>query len=303
MSKKRGPGSLVAVLCFAAVLAPPSWSSADDAAGAEQLFREGMTAAEQGDLAGAARAFEASYRRNPVPEVAYNLAMCRQELGDSPGAANAFREYATALGTRITPEQAADVEAHLGTLLPQVGRLSVEVGESGAVVAVDGSQVGTTPLGPWVAVTPGRHHVTAAKEGFVEASMTVDVLAGETASVALTMAAAPTDGADGESGISPWFWVSVGVTAAAGVGMAVTGGLTLKDKDDYLAGGHTDEGLYDEIVTLRTTTDVLMGVTIAGAIAATLVFFLAGDDEEEPTEDAGSDVGALVLPTGVTVWW
>lgn len=304
MSKRHNLASflVVTILGVGVGVGVPAVSLADDAAEAERLFREGMTAAEQGDLAGAALSFEASFRLNPVPEVAYNLAMCRQELGDYPGAANAFREFAAALGTRITPEQAAEVEAHLGELIPQIGRLTVEVAEDGADITVDGVHVGTTPLGPWVAVVPGRHQVTATKPGFVEASTTVVVLAGGTAPVALTLVAASTDAAGEDSGISPWFWASVGVTAAAGVGMAITGGLTLKSKDEYLDGGHTDEGLYDDIVTLRTTTDVLLGVTVAGAIAATLVFFMVGD-EEAPEDDGASDVGAMVLPAGVMVWW
>ena len=189
MSRIRA-GRIVIGICVAIGMWLPRAAQAQDVAEGQRLFQEGLAAAEQGDLAGAVRAFEASYRANPAPEVLYNLAMCRQELGDYPGAANAFRQFAAALGDRISPEQAAEVEERLAALLPQIGRLAVEVGENGTSIVIDGADVGRSPIGPWFAVAPGRHQVVARKDGFVDASMSVDVLAGETANVALTLVAA-----------------------------------------------------------------------------------------------------------------
>jgi tetratricopeptide (TPR) repeat protein len=298
---KAAVRSVVAAACLVAAWCVPGTAVAQDSAEAERLFNEGLVAAENGDYQGAVRAFEASYDLNPVPEVLYNIAACRRELGDAPGAANALRDFAAGLGSSITPEQAADLETQLGELIPQIGRIALDVGERGATVRIDGVDVGTTPLGPWIALLPGRHQVEVLKDGFQSASMAVDAPPGETTTVAVALVAEGSTAPPGDGGISPWFWVTAGLTGASAIAMAVTGGITLKYKDEYLDGDHTDQGLYDDIVVLRTTTDVLLGVTLAGAAAATLIYFLAGGEESPPEADSGA--GAALLPTGLAVWW
>jgi hypothetical protein len=114
---------------------------------------------------------------------------------------------------------------------------------------------------------------------------------------------APPGAEEGSGGMGPWFWVCTGLAGAATVTLAVTGGLTLKYKDDYMAGGGTDRGLYDTAFALRTTTDVFLGVALAAAAAAVLVLVL--DGSEEPTEEGGADAPptALLAPAGLLVWW
>ena len=97
----------------------------------------------------------------------------------------------------------------------------------------------------------------------------------------------------------PLFWTCVGVAGASALTMAITGGLTLKYNDDFDAGGRTDADLRDTALTLRTTTDVFLGIGLAAVVAGTVLFFvLPGDDsvEERPA-------GVAVLPSGVMMWW
>ncbi len=110
------------------------------------------------------------------------------------------------------------------------------------------------------------------------------------------------DGGEEESeGLGPWFWASVGVTGAAVAAMAVTGGLTLKYNDDFNAGGHRDADLRDTTLALRTATDVLLGLAVAGAVAGTVLFFVGGADEEAGGESSARSVG--LLPSGLIVVW
>ena len=91
----------------------------------------------------------------------------------------------------------------------------------------------------------------------------------------------------------------VAVTSATAVGMAVTGGLTLKYNEDFDASGHTDAGLRDSAFALRTTTDVLLGVALAAAVAATVLAFVPGEGEAEADGASGIAVG----PVGLVAWW
>jgi hypothetical protein len=313
----RQPGAFSGILLFVLLAwgTPLARAQSDEdarTAQAERLFNDGVAASERGDFQAALRAFQSSYDLNPVPDVLYNIGMCHKALGNAPGAANAFQQYVLAVGGDMTADERAEFEALLQELVPQVGRLAVQATETGAMVQVDGTNVGTTPLQGWYAVEPGSHAVTVTRDGFAPASTVIDVPAGALVPLNMTLVATgetpagpgteegPATVASG-GGLSPWFWVSVGVTGAATVGMAITGGLTLKYKDDYINEGQDDADLRDMTLTMRTTTDVLLGVALAGAIAGTLLLIFGGD--EETSDEAASPVTASLAPSGLLLAW
>jgi tetratricopeptide (TPR) repeat protein len=259
---------------------------------AECLFAQGVAATDRGDFAAGLRAFEAAYALNPLPDTLYNIGMCRMALEDGVGAANAFRDYVAARGGRLTAEEQAELDGVLAELTPRIGRLAVRAGQDGAVVTIDGAAAGVTPLAAWVAVAPGRHTVAAQKDGFEPASSVVDVAAGQLLDVPLVLVARA-------EGPDPWFWTSVGVGGAATVGMAITGGLALKYRDDYAERQWADRDLHDTAADLAVATDVLLGVALAGAAAALII----GLWPEEEASGAGADVGLAVVPGGVAVLW
>jgi hypothetical protein len=280
--------------------------SSSDVTEAERLYQEGLAAVDAGNLASAAAAFERSFALNPVPDVLYNVGMCRKGLGDYPAAANAFRDYVALVGDRISVEERAELEALLLEILPRVGRLVFDDVPEGAAVRLDGAAVGTTPLGVWVAVAAGTIAVSAEREGFQPATAAVPVRAGQAVPVELAwtpLAEVPAGGGGDveSSGLGAGFWTSVAIGGAAAIGMAVTGGLALATKDDYEASGWTDRELYDRAGNLGIATDVLLGVAAAGAVAA-LIFGLLPDDEEQ-AESSETPAGVAVLPTGLAVWW
>jgi hypothetical protein len=271
---------------------------------AECLFAAGLAATDRGDFAAGLRAFEAAYALNASPDTLYNIGMSRMALEDWVGAANAFRDYVAARGGRLAPDEQAEFDRLLAELAPRIGRLAIEAGQDGAVVSIDGAAAGTTPLGAWVAVTLGRHTVAAEKEGFDAASSVVEVGAGELLDVPLVLVARvqpPESQTPSPEPFSPWFWTSVAVGGAAAIGMAVIGGLALKYRDDYAATDYTDVGLHDTAADLGLATDVLLGVALAGAVAALIIGLWPADEEE--AEGAAGDVALSVLPGGVALWW
>ena len=290
---------LIPWLCTAAAHAQESPQAESTVQDAERLYYEGVSAVEEGDYRVALRAFRASYDLHPAADALYNVGICLQTLDDAPGAANAFREYLERFGGGLSEQDRAEIDGYLVDLLPQVGRLEIRSPEAGAAVAIDGTEIGSTPLGEWFAVDAGRHAVVVTKEGFSPVSTVVQVGAGEVVPVDAALASG---GEEGSGGLGPWFWVCTGLAGAATVTLAVTGGLTLKYKDDYMAGGSTDRGLYDTAFALRTTTDVFLGVALAAAAAAVLVLVLDGSEERAEEGSAGAPT-ALLAPAGLLVWW
>ncbi|MBI5487618.1 MAG: PEGA domain-containing protein [Deltaproteobacteria bacterium] len=303
-------------------------STADPQAGAAlALFRQGVDAVQRDDIEWALRAFRASYRLNPVGDVLYNIATCEQALSNYPAAANAFQEYAVTKGDAMTEEDRVEIEALLAELTPRIGRINVDCDQQGATVWIDGTVPGTTPLGRWLAVEPGRHVVFVEKPGFIPSTANIEVAAGAQHDFAVTLERLPgmtsPDSAPGEvadpdlaptrpavptetpavsSGLEPWFWTMVGLTGAAAATAFVTGGLAVKYRDDFEAGGRSDTDLYDTTLTLRVTTDALIGVAAATAVTALLLFLLDDDVEAEP--DAGDTPLELGLaPMGLVLGW
>jgi hypothetical protein len=280
---------------------------------AERLFDAGVAAVEAGDFQTGLRDFHASFDANPVPDALYNIGMCLKALGDFPAAANAFRDYVTLVGDRMTPEERAEFDALLGELVPRIGRLVIETDEPGVGLVIDGAPAGTSPLPSWVAVSPGQHNIEGSKEGFVTTLMQVGVGEGDTVTarleltpVGLPTGAPPLPGVPVEvsaepSGPGPGFWMMAGVAGAAALSMAITGGLTLKYNDDFKAGGATDLHLRDTALSLRTATDVLLGVALATGVAAVVLLLLPG--REQATSDEAPRAAVALAPSGLVVWW
>jgi hypothetical protein len=313
--------TLVAILFTLSVAgaapAQPASVGPADVARAERLYDEGVAATDRGDFAGAISLFQASYALNPLADVLYNIGMCHKALGELPQALNAFRDYVDGMGGNLGPEEQAEFDGLLAELAPQVGRLVIDSSAGAATVSVDGAVVGTTPLPTWHAVAPGRHRVEIAKQGFELFASEVDVAAGQTLTVSAPLVAlvgtppiGPVPGPvgpvgpepeDDEEGLSPWFWTCVGVAGASALTMAITGGLTLKYNDDFDASGRTDAGLRDTAITLRTTTDVFLGLGLAAVVAGTVLFFVLPGEESEDDEE-GSVAVAPALG-GLAVTW
>lgn len=91
--------------------------------------------------------------------------------------------------------------------------LRVNSAEAGAMATVDDAQRGNVPLD--AVVEPGTHQVELVKEGFLRATTTVLVQAGELRLVDIMLQREP------RLYERWWFWTAIGAAVAAGVGVAV----------------------------------------------------------------------------------
>jgi tetratricopeptide (TPR) repeat protein len=109
--------SVVVILCSAVAVAQEGSDLDTDAARA--LFKRGTVQYDAGDYRGALGMFEQAKAIKPLPAFDYNIARCREQLGELDAAVAAYDRY---LATQ--PPDAADVRAHVGELRARVAASS-----------------------------------------------------------------------------------------------------------------------------------------------------------------------------------
>lgn len=126
---------------------------------ARRHFELAKAAVEAGRFRDAAEHFELAYDAAPNPAVLYNLGQARATLGDYAEATVALTRYLHEGGASVPPARRAAVNRDLERLRRELTALEVRSDPSGATVAVDGREVGRTPLTPPVLVTAGRRRI------------------------------------------------------------------------------------------------------------------------------------------------
>lgn len=147
-------------LVFVALLAqsaPPADPGAK--ARAQILLKEGASAYDQGDLAGALGKFKQAYSEFPSPKLLLNLGQVHRALGNFPDAMEAFERF-LAEATDAPEEMKAEASKATIDLQPKLGRLHIECDTRGAAVTVDGKSAGKSPVSSLIWVLPGKHQVT-----------------------------------------------------------------------------------------------------------------------------------------------
>jgi hypothetical protein len=113
------------------------------------------------------------------------------------------------------------------------GTLHVDVPGNGAVVSVDGRPVGVTPLD--VALAPGAHAVVVHREGSLDASTSVVIVAGQTRDLSLSLTSKIHVG-------TWWIWTSLGLAVVVGTVLAYA----LTTEKPHSSGDHFSPGVTAE---------------------------------------------------------
>lgn len=150
---------------------------------ARQRFLEGVRHYDQHDYDKARLAFLQAYLLKPHPAVLLNLAQSQLRAGRYAEAAENFAKY---IRENPSAEAMSHAKAAFEEARDKVGEVSVEVNQTGAIVNVDGSDVGKSPLPYAVYMMPGRHTVRATKGG-LSADESLDAIAGQRMYVTLAL--------------------------------------------------------------------------------------------------------------------
>jgi hypothetical protein len=273
-------------------------AQAEEEAGAH--FNRGKELFDEGDYGAALVEFQRAYQLSPNWRVLFNIGQVQYQLQDYPAAKQTLERYLKEGGSEIPPDRRTIVRSDIERLKLRVAYLRITVNVTGATVAIDDKEIGTSPLDGEVAVSAGRRKVSATRKGAPPATRFVEVAGGDTLDVALEVgegsAGDPGDGPEPEPGSADEAeggvpWASWAVTAGFGVGTLVFGLLALNASTDLADAKEraTDKDELDEdrnrTLGFAITTDVLLAATaIAGAVSLYLTITGSGDPDETSVE-------------------
>jgi hypothetical protein len=181
--------TLVLALCLAPVFevgtgVPIAHAQDGETEVARQRFLEGVRHYDQKDYEKARLAFLQAYLLKPHPAVLLNLAQSELKAGRYAEAAENFAKY---IRENPQAEALSHAKAALDEARQKVAEVSVEVNGTGAVINVDGSDVGKSPLPYAVYLMPGRHTIRATTKSGLSADESLEAIAGQRMYVTLAL--------------------------------------------------------------------------------------------------------------------
>lgn len=288
-------------------------------------YEAGIALRDQGKHAEAAAELSKAYELFPSYKILYHLAKAEAESDNPAAAINDYNRFLQEGEGKIDPGRSAEVNREIERLYGDVGLVEVKGVAAGAVVILDAKSVAKVPLRGPIAVAPGTEHRVTVKVGDSPVlNRDVVLAAGERTTlesdIGIDMAsAAPSESllpdeevsAEGGAPKRLWTWVSFGVGGGALLGAVVTGAVALSKESEARDLCPDNKCPYDEstikkvndlkssVRSLGITTDVLIGVGVAGAAAGALLFFfepkLVSGAEVNVAPAASADSAGLVV--------
>lgn len=269
---------------------------------ARQLFQAGVDFMQDPDgarYAEAYRSFKAAYAESPSWKILGNLGISAMKVERDGEAIEAMETYLREGRDNLDQEEIEQVERDLRTLRTAVTYVTLSINEPGAVVEdvrtpLSGQPVNNRYGGDEtelrIGVHNGRHRILVHKEGFETATWSfeasgqdlnhrIDLVAIQKAEPKDEVVAPIQPQAEPRRKIPIATWITLGATAALGVGATATGILALNTHGQFeeeLNRSDTDESRAKDLRTkgnaLNITTDVLLGAAVISATIATVTF-------------------------------
>jgi tetratricopeptide (TPR) repeat protein len=180
-----------AIVLSSLSLAHPAVAQGDSKAAAKVHFQKGVAAFNERRYADAAEEFDTAYRLSPAYVVLYNIGQVNVALGNPVEAVRAFDEYLKQGASSIPAARREEVQAEIEEQRGHIGTLNIVTHPEQAEVRVDGKLVGVTPLAEQVRVKAGHHTVEAVLAPHQPELRELEVPGQATVDVDLTFAALP----------------------------------------------------------------------------------------------------------------
>jgi hypothetical protein len=140
-------------------------AEAPGSAEASAHFERGVALVDTGEMDEAIAEFEQAYHSRPHPDVLFNLAQAYRAVGRSVEAARALEQYLQD-DTGKNGKRRQQAEALLRLDRRRIGTLELTVQPAGALVAIDGAEIGVAPLAVPLSLVVGTHALTVALDGY-----------------------------------------------------------------------------------------------------------------------------------------
>jgi hypothetical protein len=332
---RRGPSAvvLVAVLTASRADAQPRGAAAQQpdpvASSAESEarihFDRGVTFYNEADYPAALVEFKRAYNLAPTWQVLFNIGQSYFQIRNYAKALVTLSRFIDEGNDRIPEARRAMVETERADLANRVGHAKITSNRAGAVVTIDGEEVGVAPLREPALVSVGLRKVKAMAPGLPPIEEEVSVSAGDTVDVhfdfpeaqappppapAPTPAvsaplAPPTPQPPNVSSVNHVPALAAFGVAVAGAAVgAVFGGMVLRDKSRLEAecnGKACTAGSQPDIDAVSRDgmfSTIGFGVCAVGAVVGTVLWITAGHSHGEEAR-SGAQVGPVRLGPGV----
>jgi hypothetical protein len=247
-------------------------------------FQRGVALYNEADYRAALVEFRRAYEIAPNVAVLYNIGEAYYQLQNYAAALSTLNRYLAESGAAAPHRR--EVEQTIDTLQSRVGKVAITTNVPSCDIAVDDEPVGMTPLAEPILVSIGRRKITVARDGRVAETRFVDVAAGDTVELTLSLGDAPrarplttpaspaAPESDGQ-GLITAGWITTGVLGAGALATGVWAYVTsrqLKDLRDTYPTTHDElSSKGSRVSTLSTVADVLgVAALVTGGITLKL---------------------------------
>jgi len=192
--------SRCAVLVFAALLvAEPALAQPRPAGPAVADVRSQLTEnarkawdaakqlAEARDYKGALVELQRAYELSNNPRILFNVGALEKLLTHYARAVDAWEKELREGAGKLSPAEAGEARSSIAIVQQFVTTIDVTANESDATLFIDDYPVGKTPFSAPVKIDVGKRTVRLSKDGFVDASQTVDVSSGARTPLTFTL--------------------------------------------------------------------------------------------------------------------
>jgi len=288
---------------------------------AKEHFLKGKALVEEGACDKAILELKASYDLSPMPLALYNIALCYDELHQYASAVKYLKRYLVADKDADNNTKDA-VAARIAELTKFLGTLDLVVEPAGAEITIDGEYVGKAPVGA-VLLETGKHDIEVKVGDAPAIRSQVELVSGEAKVITIDATVgkvkaketnkdpeeALAKGKKKKIGPAP-FYALVGITGAMALTAVFTGAFALEKKgevEDSSAEADGWKSTRTEGRRLAVATDVLIGLSAAGAVTALALAFFTdfkkGRNKEKKTSLVLSPTvgnGTLTMGIGAT---
>ena len=224
--------ALTLILCL--LLTPLDLHAEGKRALADRSFREGYGHYARRDYTAALAKFLQARALYPSYKIDLNIGYTLDALKRRAEAAGYYQRFLATAGTDARPKIVGAVKRRLQELARSLARVTVDCPVRGAVVSVDGHEVGRTPLEHALYLDPGDHTLRVARAGQALFQRTLSMVNGghTILSIPLRLESRRSPAAPVITPLAPaprprpfykkwWFWTAVGAVVAG----AVVGGV------------------------------------------------------------------------------
>lgn len=170
------PAALAFLLGWLPALA---FGEADPKAEARQHLDRGVALTQQKDYGGAVAELKRAYELNPDAAVLFDLGQAYAAAGQPVEAAQALGRCLTEGGAQLPVERRQQIEKEIVQQEAHIATVTVKADLSGAVIRVDGAEIGRTPLAAPIRLGAGVHSLDASLAGYLPYEQKLELSGGE----------------------------------------------------------------------------------------------------------------------------